>query len=99
VYVITTNKHTKLSYSTADARMYCLVSARIQIKWSIEYGHIAHTSLIYVWYAWVGCAMNRNVPPALLSFVVSVSLEPLIRVTLTVDRWKKRMRGAHLAST
>lgn len=39
----------------------------VQVKVSIEYGHIAHTSLIYVWYAWTGCAMNRKVillPPS-----------------------------------
>ena len=33
----------------------------LQVKVSIEHGHIAHTSLIYVWYAWTGCAMNRKV--------------------------------------
>jgi hypothetical protein len=33
----------------------------VQIKVSIQHGHIAHTSLIYVWYSWVGCAMKRRV--------------------------------------
>jgi hypothetical protein len=41
--------------------MLALTHTHKQVKISIQYGHVAHTSLLYVWYGWVACAIPKQV--------------------------------------
>jgi len=44
-------------FTNPNAYLYALV---IGLKTSIEYGHVAHTSILYAWYGWVGCAIKKR---------------------------------------